>query len=176
MKLYFITGNAGKFEEAKGVIPELELLDIDLPEIQDIDPEMIITAKLEAAFEYHDGPFIVEDTSLSFDCLNGLPGPLVKWFIKSIGNRGLYDLANHYQNFGATASSHVGYAKNRDDIRFFRNSLRGTISSVAGSNGFGWDEIFTPEGHTKTFAEMTPNEYLPLRMRRKALEELAQAL
>jgi XTP/dITP diphosphohydrolase len=33
--------------------------------------------------------------------------------------------------------------------------VRGTISFEArGSGGFGFDPIFIPEGHTKTFAEM----------------------
>ncbi len=36
MEFYFITGNKNKIEEAKSVIPELQQLDIDLPEIQEI--------------------------------------------------------------------------------------------------------------------------------------------
>ena len=44
--IYFITGNAGKLAEAQAIIPEIEGLAVDLPEIQDIDPEAIIKAKL----------------------------------------------------------------------------------------------------------------------------------
>ena len=75
MKFYFITGNKGKFEEAKAIIPKLEQLDIELPEVQEIDPKQIIKAKLFAAFEHKMEEFIVEDTSLSFECLNGLNIP-----------------------------------------------------------------------------------------------------
>ncbi len=73
MEIYFITGNKNKFEEAKSVIPELQQLDIDLPEIQEIDAKTIIKAKLAEAFRYKQSEFIVEDTSLYLDCLNGLP-------------------------------------------------------------------------------------------------------
>jgi inosine/xanthosine triphosphate pyrophosphatase family protein len=64
MTIYFITGNKSKFTEGKAILPELEQLEIDLPEIQEIDARLIIEAK--------------EDTSLYLECLNGLPGPLIK--------------------------------------------------------------------------------------------------
>ena len=96
--IYFVTGNKNKFEEAKGVLPELEQLDLDLPEIQEIDATMIVKAKLEEAFKHHDGPFIVEDTSLYIDGLKGLPGPLIKWFLKTVGIQGLHHLAEHSGN------------------------------------------------------------------------------
>ena len=86
MNLYFITGNKNKFEEVKSILPNTEQLDIDLPEIQDIDAKIIIRAKLLAALKHKDGEFIVEDTSLYLDCLGGLPGPLIKWFMKNMGN------------------------------------------------------------------------------------------
>jgi len=44
-----------------------------LPELQEIDARKIIEAKLIEARKYHDGEFIVEDTSLYLNCLNGLP-------------------------------------------------------------------------------------------------------
>jgi len=63
MELYFVTGNKNKFEEAKSVIPDLQELAIDLPEIQETDP------KLRGALKHKNGGLIVEDTSLYFDCL-----------------------------------------------------------------------------------------------------------
>ncbi len=65
--IYFITGNKNKFQEARALLPRIEQLDIDLPEIQEIDAEKIIEAKLIAAFEHKKGAFIVEDTSLYFE-------------------------------------------------------------------------------------------------------------
>ena len=39
-----------------------------------------------------EGPVIVEDTSLCFNALNGLPGPYIKWFLEKLGSDGLHKL------------------------------------------------------------------------------------
>src|SRR3989338_2532354 len=93
MPLYFITENKNKFEEVKSVIPDIEHLDMELPEIQEMDPKKIIEAKLKEAMNYKAGEFIVEDTGLYLECLKGLPGPLVKWFLKTIGLGGISQIA-----------------------------------------------------------------------------------
>ena len=64
--LYFITGNKSKFDEAQAILSDIKLeqLDIDLPEIQDIDAHEVVKAKLKAALEHHSGPLIVDDVSL----------------------------------------------------------------------------------------------------------------
>ena len=44
-----------------------------------------------------DGPVIVEDTSLCFNALNGLPGPYVKWFYEAVGNEGLVKILDGFE-------------------------------------------------------------------------------
>src|SRR3989344_9469910 len=119
MKIFFITGNKKKFDEIKALLPFIEQLNIDLPEIQDIDPHNIIKNKLLEALNHKKGEFIVEDTSLYLDCLNGLPGPLIKWFLATIGNQGLVELAEKLGNDRAEAKTIIGYAKNHEEIYFF---------------------------------------------------------
>lgn len=160
MSLYFITGNIGKFEEAKSIIPSLEHLDIDLPEIQSIDPKEIIKAKLTEALQHKDREFVVEDVSVHFDCLNGLPGPFIKWFLQSLGNDGLFELTQKYNNEKAKVVAHLGYARSLDEIYFFEGEIQGSIVKPAGE-GFGWDPIFKPKGYTASFGELdkkTKNE------------------
>ncbi len=150
----------------------MELLDIDLPEIQDIDLQRIIEAKLQSALQHHTGPFIVEDISLSLDCLNGLPGPLIKWFLKTIGIKGIYEIAKKFNNFKASVKAIYGYARNEDELKFFEGELQGILVSPRGDNGFGFDAIFQPIGHNKTFAEMTSDEKNEISTRRIALNKL----
>lgn len=176
MKLYFLTGNKNKFEEAKAILRDIEQLDLDLPEIQEIDAKEIIKAKLQEAFNHKKGEFLIEDTSLYLDCLNGLPGPLVKWFLKTIGNEGLFNIAEKLGNLKAEAKTIVGFAKNRDEIYFFEGVVKGEIVSPRGDNGFGWDKIFEPEGFSKTFAEMSLEEKNAISMRRIALNKLKEFL
>jgi inosine triphosphate pyrophosphatase len=176
MSIYFITGNKNKFEEAKAVLPELEMLEIDLPEIQEVNSEEIIKAKLLEALKHQEGEFVVEDTSLSFECLNGLPGPFIKWFLQEIGNEGLFNLVAKMGNNKAEAKTMVGYAKNKDEIKFFEGSIKGQIVKPEVETNFGWDPIFKPEGKEMTFAEMTKDEKNELSMRRKAFEKLKEEI
>ena len=179
MRILFITGNENKLEEARAILGpdiEIEAQDIDLPEIQSLDPEEVIKAKLIEARRHISGPFFVEDTSLFFDAWNGLPGPLIKWFLKSVGNQGLWDMLQQgVSTHGAEARSVIGYVDQQDQMHFFTGRLGGQIVSPSGSTQFGWDPIFLPftmPVGTKTFADMTPEEKNAISMRRKALEGL----
>lgn len=176
MKLYFITGNKNKFEEVKSILPEVEQFDIDLPEIQGIDAKEIIKAKLLEALKYKEADFIVEDTSIYFDCLNGLPGPLAKWFIKAIGNEGLFSIVEKMGNYKAEAKTIIGYVGGKKEIHFFEGMIRGKVISPRGDSGFGWDSIFQPEGFSKSFAEMSQQEKNSISMRRVALNKLKKFL
>lgn len=176
MKLYFITGNKNKFSEAKAIIPDIEQLEIDLPEIQDLDAHKIISAKLHEAFHHHKGQFIVEDTSLYLSCLNGLPGPLVKWFLETIGAKGLYDITHRFGNNKAEAKTIIGYAKSSEEVHFFEGVLAGQIVKPRGDKDFGWGPIFQPDGHDKTFGEMERQEKYTVSMRGMAFKKLKDQL
>ncbi len=172
--LYFITGNKGKFQEVEKIIPQIKQLDIDLPEIQEIDAKKIAKAKLQEALKHKEGEFVLEDTSLYFDALNGLPGPLIKWFLKALGDEGLFDLLLKYKNNKAIAKTIVAYAKSKNKIYFFEAVLEGEIVKPRGENGFGWDKIFQPKNSVKTFAEMSDEEKNKISMRKMAFEKFIE--
>lgn len=176
MSLYFITGNKNKFTEVKSILGDVEQLDIDLLEVQDVDAHNIITEKLNEALKHHTGEFIVEDTSLYLDCLNGLPGPLIKWFLKTIGVEGLYNLTDKLGNSKAQAKTIIGYADGRNNIHFYEGVIEGEIVKPTGDKGFGWDSIFQPNGHSKTFAEMEEKEKNEVSMRKIAVHKLKDHL
>lgn len=158
-------------------MPQVECLDMDLPEIQEVDAKKIIEAKLKEALSHKAGEFIVEDTSLYLDAFAGLlPGPLVKWFLQTIGKEGIFNITEKLGNNKAEAKTIIGYAKNHEEIYFFEGSIRGTIVSPAGRAGFGWDPILIPEGYSKTFAEMDESEGQALKMRRIAALKLKEFL
>jgi non-canonical purine NTP pyrophosphatase (RdgB/HAM1 family) len=176
MKLTFITGNKGKFEEASKIIPELEQKDIDLAEIQSLDPKQIIQAKLNEAKKEIQGNLVVEDGGLYIESLNGLPGPLIKWFMKALGNEGLYKVLENSENKKAEAKVIVGVSFENEITEFFEGSVSGLIVAPRGDNGFGWDKIFQPEGYNKTFAEMTIEEKNETSMRKIAFQKLKDYL
>jgi inosine triphosphate pyrophosphatase len=176
MPIIFITSSDHKFAEIKAVVPELERLDMDLPEIQEIDAKAIIRSKLMEALAHRSGEFIVEDTSLYLDCLNGLPGPLIKWFMKTIGKEGLWAIADNFGVYGAEARTTIGYARSHEEIFYFEGVRRGRIVAPRGQSNFGWDPIFQPDGSDKTQAEMTQEEKNRISMRGEAARKLRDFL
>ena len=84
--------------------------------------------------------------------MKGLPGPLIKFFEKSIGLDGVYKLGEVFGN-KAVAKCVIGYF-NDNDIKFFEGMIDGIIVSPRGENGFGWDPIFQPSGQNKTLAQI----------------------
>jgi non-canonical purine NTP pyrophosphatase (RdgB/HAM1 family) len=173
----FITGNANKFLEVVNILPEVEQLDIDLPEIQSLDPQEIIAFKLKAALEHvPEGHIMVEDTSLYFEGLNGLPGPLIRWFMKGLGREGLAKLVISTGNNRAEAKTIIGYADAKGEINYFTGAISGQIVFPFGETSFGRDPIFQPDGYDTTFAEMGLEEKNKISMRRQAAQKLADFL
>jgi hypothetical protein len=93
LKITFVTGNAMKAKEmnriladhgaTRGPTPEsslvhLNVLNVDLPEIQEVDTIAIAKDKVLLATQLANGPCLVEDTSLKFHALGGMPGPYIK--------------------------------------------------------------------------------------------------
>lgn len=169
MPIQFITGSQHKFQEINAIVGCLEQLKIDLPEIQGVDPKPIIEAKLERAMVDHHRELIVEDTSLFLQCLPGLPGPLIKWFMQTQGRPGLWRLVDSLGFYEAEARTTIGYTDGSSHVRYFEGSTYGTIVAPRGDSSFGWDPLFVPEeGDGRTYAEMTEAEKNAISHRGKA--------
>ena len=61
-------------------------------------------------------------------------------------------------------------------IHFFEGEIKGTIVNPRGKTDFGWDPIFQPNGHKKTFGEMTKEEKNKISHRKVAVEKLKEHL
>jgi XTP/dITP diphosphohydrolase len=170
---YFATGNQNKLREVNSILGKnLEHIELDLVEPQAVDVAEVVKDKARDAFEQTGKLVLVEDTSLEFACWNGLPGALVKWFMDSIGNEGILKMMANEDNRVATAKTAVAFFDGTT-AQVFTGEVTGTIpTEIKGTSGFGWDPIFVPDGHTKSFAEMTPEEKNEVSMRRMALNKL----
>ena len=175
-KLYFITGNEHKFSEVKEMLPFIEQLDIDLSEIQELDPQEIIKEKLLEAKKHHKGMFIVEDTGLYIKSMNGFPGPLVKWVLKAVDRKGLATIANTFGDGETVAKTVIGLIDENDEVLYFEGTVEGKIVQPKGESGFGWDPIFIPEGYDRTFAELGSEIKNKISMRKNAVEKLKDYL
>ncbi len=173
----FITGNAAKAKYLSDYFHfPIEHKKLDLKEIQSLDLREITEDKVKRAFEVVQSPVLVEDTSLVFKSLKGLPGPLIKWFFETLGNDGLCKLVDGLDNRSAYAE--VQFALyDGVEMHIFEGRIEGTTAGTPrGDSGFGWDPIFIPNGYDKTWAEMTEDEKHETSMRKIALEKLAKYL
>jgi XTP/dITP diphosphohydrolase len=170
--IYFATSNTYKFAEAKVLLPMLEQAPMDIPEEQSIDALYVVKQKLANAIKKHDGPIMVEDTSLYLEGLNGFPGPLIKWMSKAVGNQGIYELCKKINNRRAVAKTVIGYSDKNGDCHYFEGEVGGMITSPVGNDGFGWDSIFLPDGLSESFAEMGDSHKVAFSMRTQAFSQL----
>ena len=77
----------------------------------------------------------------------------------------------------ACLSTCLGYVAENGEVTTFQADLAGMISPMPrGENGFGFDQIFVPEGEERTLAEMSTLEKQVFNPRRQALEKLADFL
>lgn len=172
--MWMLSSNPSKFQEIADMIPGLQRLGMDLPEIQHSDPVWVIRAKLDAAKAQEEDkrPLFVEDTSLGLHCLNGLPGPFIKWFLDKMGSSGVANIAVNFNESRATARTMIGLLDEDNKVQFFEGLIDGRIVVPRVKTTFGWDNIFVPDGHGTTFAEMTAVEKNAISMRKMAVDKL----
>ncbi|GAA6008604.1 hypothetical protein JCM11491_003364 [Sporobolomyces phaffii] len=183
--ILFVTGNANKLKEVRAILLasssasafEVESRDLDLPEIQGTTQEVAI-AKVRAAAEVVNGPCITEDTALGFEALGGLPGPFIKYFMKSVGHEGLNSMLAGFPSKKATAICTFAYSAGPGtEPIVFEGTTEGQIVPARGPTTFGWDAVFEPvEGAGKTYAEMDGEAKNKISHRYRALEKLRKFL
>lgn len=189
--IYFVTGNANKFNEAKNILEtddiELLQLNIDLPEYQGELEQIAKTKCIEAQRLIslngnNKYPFIIEDTSLCFNGLNGMPGPYIKWFMNALGLDGMVKMLEAFPNKTAVAYCYLSYVENHTSSpQLFIGKIDGLIVPKRGTKIFGWDPIFEPDeqinnNNKQTFSEMESDYKNQISHRFKALQNLKKYL
>ena len=172
---FFATKNLNKLKEVNEILGKnLQQIDVELFEPQGLDVAEIVKEKARDAF-HKTGKFVlVEDTGLEFKAWEGMPGALIKWFIQSVGNEGILKMLRGETNRQAIAKTAVGFYDGKE-CYIFIGEVQGTIpDEIRGKSGFGWDPIFIPDNHTKSFAEMTSEEKNSVSMRKLALLHLKE--
>jgi non-canonical purine NTP pyrophosphatase (RdgB/HAM1 family) len=159
-KLIFVTGNPNKLEIARVKLTdyEVEHIDFEVAEIQSMDPREIVEHKLKEAYAKAGQPCFVWDVAFGLDCLDGFPGPLIKWFFAEVGDTKICRIVDGFGDRGCGYRTVLGYFDGAKS-HFFEVARRGNIpEQPRGANGFDWDTIFIPDGEKRTYAEMSFEE------------------
>jgi inosine triphosphate pyrophosphatase len=173
-ELVIATGNKNKLMEFQGLLKGYNVVSIpvETKEIQG-SAEEIIVEKARQAYAVLKKRCIVEDTSFGYEEWNGLPGPYIKDFIRVLGYARLASLTS---NRRATVTCLVALANSSEEIIVFEGSLQGTVVEPAGDNGFDFDRVFIPDGHSLRFSDMPREEKNKISHRHLAIKKLKEYL
>ena len=178
-KLLFVTSNEGKAREASRFLGRQVLArPLEIREIQSLDFAEVARAKAREAAAALGETVLVEDSGLSLATWNGYPGPLTKWVTEAVGEAGLARMLDPFGDRRAEAVSALAVASpGGGEVVLAIGRAPGRIAeSPRGTNGFGWDVIFVPDGETRTFAEMKPEEKDAVSHRARAFAALRELL
>lgn len=193
-KLVIASRNDHKIQEMRRILEQagldIELVGTaefpDLPDVEETGSTFAANAMLKAraVSEFTGLPAVGDDSGLCVDALNGMPGILsARWSGTHGNDRANFDLllAQISQvpsdRRGASFICAAAYV-HPDGTEFVVEGLvSGTlIDAPVGTNGFGYDPIFIPEGHQVTSASMSAELKDSISHRGKALTALAAQL
>jgi XTP/dITP diphosphohydrolase len=188
MKIIFATNNKNKVEEIKHLSHQkFEIftlqevgIDIDIPEPHDT-LEANATEKSSTIYKLTNEAVFSEDTGLEVHALGGAPG------VKSARYAGegrnmqdnidkllqeLKDKPSRAAQFRTVVSLIIGGKEYQ-----FEGICKGHITNeMDGTNGFGYDPVFIPEGSNTSFANMDIAEKNKFSHRKKAVQQLIDFL
>jgi XTP/dITP diphosphohydrolase len=175
-KLLLATRNAGKLAELQRLletaVPGIDVVGLrdvpDYPEAPETGATFQENALLKAreAVRYTGLAAVADDSGLTVDALNGMPGVLsARWS----GRHGdddantalllgqIADVPDERRGAAFVCAAALVTPDGRE--RVLERQWRGSVvREKRGSNGFGYDPVFVPEGLDVTSAELSPDE------------------
>jgi XTP/dITP diphosphohydrolase len=165
-KIVFATGNPNKLKEINAAIKSFKIVGLKDLGINEEIPETGITLKenaLQKAKYVYDKTGLncfSDDTGLEIDALNNRPGVYSAMYAgadcsaENNMQKVLKELSG-IRNRKAKFKTVIALILNGEEY-FFEGDVNGEIlQEKKGSDGFGYDPIFKPEGHKETFAQMS---------------------
>jgi len=170
--LVVVTSSPDKLAEINEILgTNHKVSKLDIPEIQSLDLDEVISHKAKEAYKKIKKPILVEDVSFEVGALKGLPGTFIKFFLKTLGTEGTVALVEGKNtNTKVTTAAAIYDGKN---LKVFEGTIYGTLSPKdKGRYGFGFDKVFIPKGYKQTLAQMPPSLKNKIAHRAKALRKV----
>lgn len=181
--------NQGKLKEFQALFAPYDITVISASELGLPEPEETGTSfeenaalKAEAAATASGKIALADDSGLCVSALDGDPGIYsARWAGPEKDFKKAMDLIN--QKLGSTGDRSASFvavlalATPDGHVAFFEGTIDGVLALVpSGTNGFGYDPLFMPEGEERTFGDMSQEEKMQYNHRRKAFDLLAETL
>ena len=187
-KILIGTHNKGKFKEISDLLPrnvvKISPISLGIESPQETGKTFSENSLLKAKFFYEKSNIVTlsDDSGLEVECLNNEPGIYSSRWADEFGgfDNAMTEILKKVKkiNKGVKASfisSLTIYLDNKKIITE-TGKIDGKITEKKGLNGFGYDPIFIPNGHTKTFAEMEYKDKLLIDHRYIAYKKLEKKI
>lgn len=188
MSIVFASGNRHKLEEIRQKLPDhldiISMRDLGFDgDIEEPGETLEENARIKAAF-IHDRYRVdcfADDTGLEVEALDGAPGV----YSARYAGEGCSFADNVQKLLREMTGKSNRKARFRTVIHLilegkeyvFDGVVNGSITSEAhGTDGFGYDPVFMPDGYDRTFAEMSLEEKNRISHRALAVEKLSSFL
>ncbi|NIJ10936.1 XTP/dITP diphosphohydrolase [Saccharomonospora amisosensis] len=191
LRLLLATRNRHKLDELRRILLTHGLGEIEvvgLAEVKEFpeSPETGATFEENALAKARDAaratglPAVADDSGLAVDALNGMPGVLsARWAGEHGDDRAnlelvlsqLKDVPDERRGAAFVCAAALVVPGSTEVV--LRGEWRGTlVREPRGTNGFGYDPIFLPEGQSRTSAELSGEEKDSMSHRGRALRSL----
>lgn len=189
-KIIIATKNKGKLNDIKEIFKDQDLeilsfLDFDKsPDVEETGKTFEENAKLKAkaCFDKYGIPSIGDDSGLVVEQLNGEPGIYSARYAGENANDFLNNekLIKEIQKFSEPHRAKfvcvASYYNGEKFISAYGEVNGRIITEPRGSNGFGYDPLFIPNGYDKTFGEFSLEEKNKISHRSMAFKKLYKKL
>ena len=181
MQLYVATHNQHKIREIQQILPDLEIIPDDPDGVEETAPDFIGNAfiKVRAIAARHAGAWcMADDSGLEVEALGGEPGVRSARYAGEPSDtprnnalllRNLEGVENRRANFTCAIALVDPQGKELTAV----GRCYGRIARApSGAAGFGYDPLFVPDGHERSFAELSAEEKNAISHRGRALAEV----
>lgn len=188
-RLVLATHNPGKAREIAELLKALNVTVVSAGDMGLAEPEETgatfkenAILKASAAAKASNLPTLADDSGLSVTALKGAPGIYsARWAGPSkdfdAAMRKVHDDLGDTPDRSAAFICVLALAWPDGETQSFEGRVEGAITwPPRGDQGFGYDPVFVPDGHTQTFAEMEPAAKHAMSHRAQAFDLLLQAL
>jgi len=183
MRLYVATHNEHKIKEISEILPGTEVIADDPKGIEENAPDFVGNAliKVRAIAKNHSGDWcMADDSGLEVAALGGDPGVRSARYAGEPSNTPLNN-ALLLKNLAGVSDRRARFTcccalvdpQGAEHVVF--GHCPGVIAvKASGVEGFGYDPLFVPNGHDRSFAELTAAEKNAISHRGRALEEVKE--
>lgn len=189
--LVLATRNEHKLSELRAILAEagvdvtgvISAAEVDGPDVQETGVTFAENALLKArALVAHTGlPAVADDSGFAVDVLGGSPGVFsVYWAGRARDDAAnnallleqLEDVGPEHRGAQFVCAGALVTPDGREEVR--EGIVRGRLlSEPLGGGGFGYDPLFMPDGHDRSYAQLTASEKNAISHRSRAFRELA---